>query len=77
MKINKRYEIKLVIIKNENGIPTNCYDSFETFKKKNPYSSYRFGYIVFDNELGCIPSDCNDWNDSPEEAMFDYQENCK
>lgn len=77
MKINKRYEIKLVIIKNDNGIPTDCYDSFEIFKKENPYSSYRFGYIVFDNELGSIPSDCNDWNTSPEEAMFDYQENCR
>lgn len=76
MKINEKYDIKIVVIKIENGIPADCYDNFEEFKKENPHSSYRFGYIVFDNESGYVPESCNDWNDSPEEALFDYQDNC-
>ena len=27
-------------------------------------------------KTGAIPASCNDWNDSPEEAMMDYYENC-
>ena len=23
-----------------------------------------------------MPDECNDWNDSPEEALFDYEDNC-
>lgn len=53
----------------------DVYDNFEDFKREHPFSSYIFGYVVFDTEYGYIPDVCNDWNDSPEEAMFDYEEN--
>lgn len=76
MKINDRYEIRIVIVKIQNGMTTDVYDNFDKFKKENPFSSYRFGYIVFDTKYGYIPDKCNDWNDSPEEAMFDFEENC-
>ena len=51
-------------------------EDVDKFKKENPFSSYRFGYIVFDTKYGYVPDKCNDWNDSPEEAMFDFEENC-
>lgn len=52
-------------------------DNFKEFKRKCPYSSYRFGFVVFDTENNCVPKVCNDWNESPEEAMFDFEENCQ
>lgn len=55
----------------------DVYDNFEDFKREHPFSSYKFGYVVFDTEHGYIPDSCNDWDDSPEEAMFDYEENCE
>lgn len=79
MKINERYEIRVVIVElRENGTTTgDVYDSLEKFRKNHPFSSYKFGYIVFDTETGYMPDNCNDWNDSPEEAMFDYEDNCR
>ena len=78
MKINERYEIRVCVIQLVNaGCPGDCYDNFETFKKEHPFSPYKFGFIVFDTYTGFVPDECNDWNDSPEEAMMDYEENCK
>lgn len=79
MKINNRYEIRVVVVekKDGDGITGDVYDNFEDFKREHPFSSYKFGYVVFDTEYGYIPDSCNDWNDSPEEAMFDYEENCE
>lgn len=81
MKINDRYEIRVVVLEIRDGIGVHnsigdIYDNFEEFKKDKPYSSYKFGYVVFDTEYGYVPDECNDWNDSPEEAMFDYEDNC-
>jgi hypothetical protein len=76
MKINERYEIRLVVIEMRDSIPGNCYGDFEEFRKNHPYSSYTFGFIVYDTKLNCIPEKCNDWNDSPEEAMHDCEDNC-
>lgn len=76
MKINERYEIKVVVIEENNGITGDCYNDFEDFKKSHPFSGYKFGFIVFDNQTGYVPDNCNDWNDSVEEALFDYEDNC-
>ena len=81
MKINDRYEIRVVIVEivDGNGIHNSygdVYDNFEDFKKDKPNSNYKFGYVVFDTKYGYVPDNCNDWNDSVEEAMFDYEDNC-
>lgn len=77
MKINNRYEIRVVVIDMTNDGPGDVYDNFEDFKKEHPFSPYRFGFIVFDTEYGYVPDNCNDWNDSPDEAMMDFEENCQ
>ena len=76
MKINEwfRIEVGIVEIKND-GTPGDVYDDMENFKCAHPNSGYRFGYYVVDED-GHIPENCNDWNDSPEEAMADYRYNC-
>ena len=81
MKINDRYEIRIVIVEIVDGIGRynsygDVYDSYAEFKKDKPDSSYKYGYVVFDTKYGYVPDSCNDWNDSVEEAMFDYAENC-
>lgn len=81
MKINDRYEIRLVIVEIVEGIGRyhrygDVYDNLEKFKKDKPDSDYKYGYVVFDTVYGYVPDACNDWNDSPEEALFDYAENC-
>ena len=65
------------MISQEHGVDGDVYDNFADFKKEHPFSPYRFGYIVFDTEYGYIPDGCNDWNDSPEEALVDYEKNVK
>lgn len=77
MKINDRYEIRVVVVEQKDGTTGDVYDNFKDFKREHPFSSYKFGYVVFDTEYGYIPDSCNDWNDSPKEAMFDYEENCE
>lgn len=82
MKIDERYEIRAVVIelrenKEAGVIPGDVYDDLQTFKKEHPFGSNKFGYVVFDMETGLVPDTCNDWNDSPEEALMDYQENCQ
>ena len=50
MKINERYEIKLVVGElTSSGIIGDIYDNFKDFKDEHPNSPYDFGYIVFDN----------------------------
>ena len=76
MKLNDLFSIRVCIgeIRN-NGMIGDIYDNMEVFKREHPNSSYRFVYCVV-NENGVIPDNCNDWNDSPEEAIADYQCNC-
>ena len=82
MKINDRYEIRIVVIElvyvpyGRYKYTGDVYDNFEEFRNEKPNSSYKFGYIVFDTEYGYVPDDCNDWNDSVEEAMMDFELNC-
>jgi hypothetical protein len=76
MKIGEHHEIKVVIIENDLGIGIgNGFFSYDEFVMKNPYSSYTFGYAVVDTRDGMIPGNCNNWNSSPEEALFDYSDN--
>lgn len=73
MKMDDRYEIRIVVVELRNGNPGNCYDNFEQFKIEHPCSPYRFGYRVFDTLKECIPDCCNDWNESVEEAIEEYR----
>ncbi len=82
MKIDDRYEIRLVIVEIREGVGRynsygDVYNNFDKFKKDKPNSGYKYGYVVFDTKIGYVPENCNDWNDSPEEAMMDYEENCQ
>ena len=93
MKIDNRYEIRIVLLEhlgNElkqyhsigninvyHSFIGDVYDSFDDFIQEHPYSSYEFGYVVFDTIEGCVPELCNEWNDSLEKAMMDYVDNCK
>lgn len=73
---NHRYEIRIMCIELlPNGLTGDCYESLLELKKEKPYSSYKFGFAIVDTLTGLIPDDCNDWNDSVEEAMFDYEDN--
>jgi hypothetical protein len=73
MKLSKRYEIRIVIIEIKPDHTTgDCYYDLSLFKQEKPTSSYKFGYIVFDNETELVKEGCNDWNDTIEEALADY-----
>lgn len=83
MKINDRYEIRVVLLEMlfiDDSMRyrriDNIYNNLERFKKEHPFKPYKFGFVVYDTENDCIPEECNEWNDSPEEAIFDYEENC-
>ncbi len=78
LKINDRYEIRIVVIEiKDSGRTGDVYNNLSEFKEDKPFSGYRYGFIVFDTETGSIPSDCNDWNYSVESALFDYECNVK
>ena len=80
MKLNDRYEIRIVVIEelDESGMSGDCDDNFNRFKKEHPYSSYKFGFIVYDIYNKSIPDNCNEWNGSIEDALIDYENNiCK
>lgn len=75
MILDNNYEMKVVIVENKNGVPRDIYDDFRKFKSEHPYSSYKFGFCIVSKEGNYIPEGCNDWNDSPEEALHDYFDN--
>lgn len=80
MKIDGRYEIRIVIIEQRNGTTGDVYDSLEQFRAEHPEhdeKGYGFGFVVFDTLTGYVPDACNDWNDTPEEALSDYMRNCQ
>ena len=74
MKIDGRYEIRVVIVEVVGENTGGCYDSLVEFRKDNPDGDYLFAYIVFDTETQLVPDNCEDWNDSPEDALADYIE---
>jgi len=69
MKINDRYEIRVVVIENCNGITGDCYTSFQEFKRDYPQAEFSFGYIIFDTQTGSVVEEAEDWYDTPEEAL--------
>lgn len=75
MDLDNNHALKIVIIEDNHGIPGDVYDDFRRFKKEHPYSGYRFGFCIATKSENCIPENCNDWNDSPEEALHDYFDN--
>lgn len=79
MKINYKYEIRIVVVEitDSLGNTGDVYDNFNEFKMEKPESSYRFGFVVINTETGYIPDNCNDWNDSIEDAIADYEYNCQ
>lgn len=77
MKIDGRYEIRVVVIELlPDGSTGDVYDDLSRFRADHPHGEYKFGFVVFDTATGFMPDDCNDWNDSPEEVLMDYTENC-
>lgn len=76
MKIDKRYEIRVVIVEviKENKLCSygDVYDSLEDFKRDKPFSPWRYGYVVFDTETGLVPAECEDWNHNVEMALQDF-----
>ena len=82
MKIDGRYEIRVVVLEIVDGVGAynsigDVYDDFQKFKMEKPESGYKFGFCVVDTETGYIPEECNEWNDTVEEALFDYEDNCQ
>ena len=75
--LDERYHMSIVVIETKaDGSPGDVFADFAKFKATHPHSSYRFGFCIIDNRTGYIPDECNDWNDSLEEALMDFFENC-
>lgn len=73
MKLDNRYEIRIVVLEiKENNLVGDIFDNYFEFKFNKPYASYRFAYIVYDNNIQSIPDDLDDWYDSIEEAINAY-----
>lgn len=75
MILDNNYRMKVVIIEYTNGSSGDVFDDFREFKSKYPHSGYKFGFCIVSIADGIIPDGCNDWNDSPEEALMDYFDN--
>lgn len=74
MKVDDRFEIRLTVVLTEGEFSGTCYYDFGEFKRIHPNDPYKFGYIVYDTKNDSVPYICNDWNESPEEALLDYQD---
>lgn len=73
MKINDEYEISIVIIELlDDGTTGGIYTDMREFKKYHPTSKFKYGYVIINTTSKCILAECNDYNDTPEEAMQDY-----
>lgn len=75
MVLDEKFEIRVVVVEMREDGYGDIYSDFTKFKTEHPNSGYRFGCCVTDRENGCVPAECNDWNDSPEEALYDYFDN--
>ena len=77
MKLDRegRYEIQINCIEYNSGNYGNCYRNLIDLKNDSPFSGYRFVFVVIDTYTNLIPDECNDWNDSVEEAIWDYEDN--
>lgn len=73
MKINDEYEIGIVIIELlDDGTTGDIYTDMREFKKDHPTNKFKYGYVIINTTSKYIPAECNDYNDTPEEAMQDY-----
>lgn len=75
VKINDQYRIDVCVVEWNHGKSGDVYDCFEDFKREKSNSGYIFGFIVVENKTGIIPVNCNDWNDTVDEAIADYEYN--
>ena len=72
MKIDERFELRLVVLENRDEMTGDCYDSFLEFRRNHPYSGYIFAYIIYDTHEDEMAEDSKDWYDTPEDALNDY-----
>lgn len=73
MKINDKYEIGIVIIELlDDGTTGDIYTDMREFIKDHPTSKFKYGYVIINTTSKFIPDECNDYNNTPEEAMQDY-----
>lgn len=76
MKINDRFSIQIAIAEMTDDGYGDIYDSLEEFNREKPDSRFKFGYVVIDMQMGCVPDECNDWNETIQEAIVDYNTHC-
>ena len=82
MKLDSRYEVHLVVANvlddpayiNSYG---DIYDNYNDICRDYPHSEYKYGFVVVDTQTGFVAEGCNDWNDTPEDAIRDYKEHLK
>lgn len=75
MILDDNYKMQMLIIEDNNGVPGDIYDNFKKFRSEHPHSNYKFGFCIVNIADGLIPSNCKDYNDSPEKALQDYLNN--
>lgn len=75
MKLNDRYSLEIVMTAvSDDNIPLDIFNDFQKIKMERPFLKHKFGFVVIDSETGHIPDGCHKWNDSPEEAVSNWQE---
>ena len=72
--LDDRYEIRTVYA---NQLENDCYGDIYSFRNEaaiaHPGEEIIFGFCVVDTTTGLIPDGCNDWNDTVEEAVSDFE----
>ena len=76
MKINDKYEVRVMVAELTSNGYGNIYDSLDDFRAAHPGSKPMYGYVVVNSETGKIPPECGDFFESVDEAIRDYNENC-
>lgn len=75
MKIRDDYEIRPVIAPiDSTGMILDIYNDFDEFTRDNPDEKFKIGFVVTDIQTGWIVNECNDWNDTMEDALKDFHE---
>jgi hypothetical protein len=72
MKVDERYEVKLVIVSGEG----ETYEDLQEFRRRFPKNKWRWGYAPVDIETGETAIDCEKVYDSPDEAVEAIEWNC-
>ena len=72
--INGRHKVKTIYAnQNANYEYGDIYKSRYEAAKDHPTDKIVFGFCVIDTLTGLIPDGCNDWNDTVEEAISDFE----